>query len=74
MTIHAIYENGVFKPTESVTLPEGCHVTVAPLSEELQRILADVTDADMDEIYEIMSRRYDSGVTDTAARHNEHQP
>jgi predicted DNA-binding antitoxin AbrB/MazE fold protein len=25
-TIHAIYENGVFKPTEPVSLPESCKV------------------------------------------------
>ena len=25
-------------------------------------------------IYEILGRRYKSGHTDTAARHNEHQP
>jgi predicted DNA-binding antitoxin AbrB/MazE fold protein len=74
MTIHAIYENGVFRPTEEVALPEGCHVTVAPVSEELQKILANVTDADMAEIYEVMSRRFDSGESDVAARHNEHQP
>jgi predicted DNA-binding antitoxin AbrB/MazE fold protein len=29
-TIHAIYEEGVFKPTEPVDLPEHCRVTVAP--------------------------------------------
>lgn len=28
--IHAIYENGVFKPTEPVSLPEGTEVTVEP--------------------------------------------
>jgi predicted DNA-binding antitoxin AbrB/MazE fold protein len=74
MTIHAIYQDGVFRPTEDVALPEGCHVTVAPMSEELQKILAGVSDADMVSIYEILSRRFDSGETDVAARHNEHQP
>jgi predicted DNA-binding antitoxin AbrB/MazE fold protein len=74
MTIHAIYENGVFKPTEEVALPEGCHVTVAPMSEELQKILADVSDADMAGIYEVLSKRFNSGESDVAARHNEHQP
>jgi len=28
--IHAIYENGVFKPTEPVSLPEHCIVRVEP--------------------------------------------
>jgi predicted DNA-binding antitoxin AbrB/MazE fold protein len=74
MTIHAIYENGVFRPTEKVALPEGCPVTVAPMSEELQKILSNVTDADMAGIYEVLSRRFNSGESDVAARHNEHQP
>lgn len=36
-TIHAIYENGIFKPTEPVALPEACEVElriVSPLPEE----------------------------------------
>jgi predicted DNA-binding antitoxin AbrB/MazE fold protein len=73
MTIHAIYENGVFRPTEKVALPEGCPVTIAPMSEELQKILANVTDMDMEQIYKLMSVEFD-GPTDLAARHNEHQP
>jgi len=28
----------------------------------------------MTEIYAILSRRFDTGETDVAARHNEHQP
>ena len=28
MTIHAIYENGVFRPTEKVELPDRCEVEV----------------------------------------------
>jgi predicted DNA-binding antitoxin AbrB/MazE fold protein len=36
-TIEAVYENGVFRPLEPVSLPEGEHVQVAvpELSEEL---------------------------------------
>ena len=30
-TIHAIYEGGVFKPTEAVDLPEHCHVRFEPV-------------------------------------------
>jgi predicted DNA-binding antitoxin AbrB/MazE fold protein len=26
MTIHAVYQNGVFRPIEAVELPESCHV------------------------------------------------
>jgi predicted DNA-binding antitoxin AbrB/MazE fold protein len=28
MVIHAVYENGVFRPTEPVDLPENCEVKV----------------------------------------------
>jgi predicted DNA-binding antitoxin AbrB/MazE fold protein len=71
-TIHAIYENGVFRPTEPVDLPEHTEVEFeprvkvstapAPISEGLARI------------YAILDERYESGHTDTAARHNDHQP
>jgi predicted DNA-binding antitoxin AbrB/MazE fold protein len=75
MTIHAIYENGVFRPLEPVDLPEQTPVAFEvrvlpespsaapePMSEGLTRI------------YEVLGRRYHSGHTDTAERHNEHQP
>jgi predicted DNA-binding antitoxin AbrB/MazE fold protein len=68
-TIEAIFEGGVFRPIEPVVLPEKCRVHLqlvngAPLK----------ADEDMEAIYEILDRRYSSGYTDTAARHNEHQP
>jgi predicted DNA-binding antitoxin AbrB/MazE fold protein len=66
-TIHAIYENGVFRPVAPVVLPENCEVEFEP------RVVAKPSD-DMDDVYEILDRRYRSGHTDTAARHNEHQP
>jgi predicted DNA-binding antitoxin AbrB/MazE fold protein len=28
MTIHAVYENGIFRPTEKVDLPDRCEVEV----------------------------------------------
>jgi len=70
MTIKAIYEQGVFRPTEPVDLPEKA---------EVQVLLPDEVESDADrktreEILEILSHRYDSGETDTAARHNEHHP
>ena len=74
-TIHAIYENGVFRPVEPVDLPDRTAVQFEP------RVIADQSEpphASMPEglakIYEILGRRYSSGHTDTAARHNEHQP
>lgn len=74
-TVHAIYENGVFRPVEPVDLPEQTPVEFEP------RVLTEAppaSQAPMSEglarIYEILGRRYSSGYTDTAARHNEHQP
>jgi len=68
-TIHAIYEQGVFRPTTAVELPEACEVEFEP------RVLGKSDDsAHLERVYEILSRRYASGQHDLAARHNEHQP
>ncbi len=74
-TIHAIYENGVFRPVEPVDLPDGTAVQFEP------RVIAEPSEPPhacmpegLGKIYEILGRRYSSGHTDTAARHNEHQP
>ena len=68
-TIHAIYEGGVFHPVEAVDLPDRTAVefdlripSKAPLSPGLARV------------YEILGRKHNSGHSDTAERHNEHQP
>ena len=37
MTIHAVYENGVFRPTDKVDLPESCEVEV-----DVRRVTAKV--------------------------------
>lgn len=37
MTIHAIYENGVFRPLNSVELPEKCEVELSVLSAKAQQ-------------------------------------
>ncbi len=68
-TVHAVFENGVFRPMEPVQLPEKTEVEFEP-REVLQR----PSEAELDAIYEILGRRHASGHTDTAARHNEHQP
>jgi predicted DNA-binding antitoxin AbrB/MazE fold protein len=69
-TIHAVYEQGVFRPHESVELPERTEVEFEPkvIGEKKPK------PGDMDDIYEIMSLRFNSGERDIAARHNEHQP
>lgn len=71
-TIEAIYEHGVFRPVEPVQLAEKSRVHLQIINGEASEI---VEKGDgLDAIYEIMDRRYSSGYTDTAARHNEHQP
>jgi predicted DNA-binding antitoxin AbrB/MazE fold protein len=67
--IHAIYENGVFRPKEPVDLPESSEVEV-----ELRRVVPLAADERLDAIYAILEGRYESGESDVAARHDEHQP
>jgi predicted DNA-binding antitoxin AbrB/MazE fold protein len=80
-TVHAIYENGVFRPFEPVALPEQTEVEF-----EL-RLVSNGTESNgnlepsppastnpLSTVYAILSERYESGYSDTAARHNEHQP
>ena len=68
--IRAIFENGVFRPTDPVQLPERCEVEFTPTV--LPSNGADpVTD---DDVYAVLSERYASGRPDVAARHDEHQP
>lgn len=71
-TVHAIYENGVFHPTEPVDLPEATAVEFEP------RVTGGQTPKGMSpglaKVYAILGERYESGHADTAERHNEHQP
>lgn len=67
-TIEAIYEHGIFRPIVPVTLPENCRVQVILQAEN------DEFKQDLDAIYAIMARRFNSGEHDVAERHNEHQP
>ena len=76
MTIRAIYENGVFRPTEQVELPEGTVVQVQVPVEvvDVRALVPPGTDEGLIRVYEILGRRSNSGHHDTAERHNEHQP
>lgn len=69
-TIHAIYEKGMFRPTEPVELPENSVVTIVFPAADSDT----PTEHDQSGIWEILNRRYNSGQHDTAERHNEHQP
>ncbi len=69
-TIHAIYQNGIFRPTTPVDLPEGSEVTIEPkrvgepegLSPHQKRIR------------ELLTQGEDTNDPYLSARHNEHQP
>ena len=69
-TIHAVFENGVFRPTEQVELPEHAEVEFEPRIVNGEK----PTTEGLRKIYEILSRSYDTGDPDIASRHNEHQP
>jgi predicted DNA-binding antitoxin AbrB/MazE fold protein len=68
-TIHAIYENGVFRPIGTVELPEHSEVEFEPrlVSEELKS-------RSRRKIYDILSKSFDTSEMDLAARHDEHHP
>ncbi len=66
--IHAIYEDGVFKPTEPVNLPENSKV------EFEIKVADDSQQPSIDDVYAVLGNRYDSGQDDVAERHDEHQP
>ncbi len=73
-TIRAVFENGVFRPLDAVELPEKTEVEFEPRPPKPPYSLPCPSDAELDAVYEILGRRYQSGHADTAARHNEHQP
>ena len=75
MTVKAIYENGMFRPVTPVSLPEKAEVELHFAAAEPS--VGEESAADRrarEEVLEVLSHSYDTGQTDTAARHNEHQP
>ncbi len=68
-TIHAIYEQGVFRPREAVELPERTEVEFEP------KIVGNGPSdtGDMRGIIEVMSHSYPTGDRELSARHDEHQ-
>ena len=66
--IEAVFENGVFRPLAPVELRKGCRVLVELVQEPI------LIETPLPSVHEILSRRYRSGQTDTAARVDEHQP
>ncbi len=66
--IHAIHGNGVFRPTESVEIPENSEVEF-----ELRWIKENPGTPSLDDVDAILSERFNSGEHDVAERHNERQ-
>lgn len=68
-TVRAVFEDGVFHPKGPVNLPDHAEVEFEP--RVVDRACGDPV---MDDVYAVLSERYESGERDVAARHNEHQP
>lgn len=64
--IHAIYENGVFRPEEAVNLEPGTRVVI-----ETEEAAAERMRAARRHVSEILSHRYDDGQPSDAENHNE---
>lgn len=67
--VRAIYEKGVFRPLEAVSLPENCEVVFEP-----QVVKRPSDGGPFEGVYAVLAERYESGESDVAARHDEHQP
>ena len=67
--IRAVFEHGLFRPTEPVDLPDPCEVEV-----EVRTVHQESGATSLDDVYALLGRRFDSGQHDVAARHDEHQP
>lgn len=74
MTINAIFEDGVFRPIDKVDIPDHCRVQIEVRQVQEEPKTQAPMSPGLAKIYEILGRRYNSGHTDTAERHNEHQP
>lgn len=79
-TIHAIYEDGVFKPVAPVELPEHSAVEFEPrLVEPTIASNGNSTESvpngekPVKTIWDFLDKRFSSGHHDTAAKHDEHQ-
>ncbi|MCC6492009.1 MAG: antitoxin family protein [Pirellulales bacterium] len=71
-TFDGIYENGVVRFPHPVAIAE--HAKVKVIAEAQAPEQPPHSPEALRQVYAILSERYDSGCSDTAARHNEHQP
>ena len=73
--VHGIVHGKTIEVVEDLGLPEGekIELTIDRVLAEEERTTPSMSEG-LAEVYRILGERYDSGHTDTAARHNEHQP
>lgn len=73
--VHGTVHGNTIEVTEELGLPEGEQVelTIEPAKMDEQDTTPPMSEG-LAKVYEILGERYSSGHTDTAARHNEHQP
>jgi predicted DNA-binding antitoxin AbrB/MazE fold protein len=71
-TIHAIYQNGVFRPVGPVDLPEHTEVEFVPVIKE--PLTRPPISEGLAKVYAILGERYETGESDLAARHDVYQP
>ena len=70
-TFNGIYKNGVVRFPGPAAIPEGAKVTVIVMDASPEQ---PPLGSNSPALYEILSRSYDTGETDLAARIDEHQP
>lgn len=70
--VHAVFENGVFRPREHVELAEGSEVEFEPhLVLEATPKSQGKDQNHLEQIYALLSRRIETGERDMAERHDE---
>lgn len=67
-TVHAVFEDGVFRPLEQIALPNGSKVEFEP------RVVQAPKSGQRERIAAILSKSYDTDEPELAAKHDEHQP
>ena len=73
-TLHGIVRGKTIELDEDLDVAEGQEVEVQVKIVHPTNPPQPPTSAGLAEIYSILGERYNSGHTDTAERHNEHQP
>ena len=69
-TVRAVFENGVFRPSGKVDLPERCEVEFEPKIVNPSPPSGEL----LERVYEVLSRSYETGDPRIAEQHDEHQP